>query len=442
VGKNIFYSILTQIPLFILGIVSGVFSTRVLGEEAKGAFTLYQANSQLFVMIFSFGIQTAIVYFISSQKKTQEKVFGLSVITFIISSFFFGVFLLLSYISDVSNYFLPNGYNKGLYLIGLFAIFILTFSSNILSSILRGNSKFKIINVVNIINTFINTIILTIIYFSFKHHEASQHEKFNIIMLATIAGLFFNNLIWLYVYLKQNYKNPILVINIKEELKPFILYSSSIFIGILINFFNYRLDLWIVNYMLDNKDLSYYSLAGNISQIILFVSITVGTVILPYLSSESLENKMTKFLSLSRISFLLFLGIVLIGYVLAPIIIPMLYGKDFYNSIVPFQIILPGILFSCITQILSQFLISINKNKFNIIACSIGLVFTIILDIIFIKMFGIIGASMATSIAYFAIFISTYLFVLSKSGYSNWNIFLIKTNDINILKSVIFKSKH
>lgn len=81
-GRNLINSVLTQIPVFILGIISGVFSTRILGEEVKGVFSLFQANYLLFLLIFSFGIQTGIVYFISSKKYTEQVVAGISLAIF------------------------------------------------------------------------------------------------------------------------------------------------------------------------------------------------------------------------------------------------------------------------------------------------------------------------------------------------------------------------
>ncbi len=85
-SKNLISSVLTQIPVFLLGVISGVFSTRVLGSETKGIFSLFQANSQLFVLIFSLGIQTGIVYFISSKKIAESIVAAMSIYIFSISS--------------------------------------------------------------------------------------------------------------------------------------------------------------------------------------------------------------------------------------------------------------------------------------------------------------------------------------------------------------------
>ena len=76
-GKNLVASVFTQVPVFILGVISGVYSTRILGDDAKGAFSLFQANAHLFVLVFSLGIRTGIVYFISSKKISEGLVSGM-----------------------------------------------------------------------------------------------------------------------------------------------------------------------------------------------------------------------------------------------------------------------------------------------------------------------------------------------------------------------------
>jgi O-antigen/teichoic acid export membrane protein len=436
-SKNIFYSVVAQIPIFILGVVSGVFSTRVLGEDAKGAFTLLHANSQLIVMLFSFGINTAIVYFISSKKKTPESVVGLTTLVMIVSTFLLSLILLITHSLNLTKYLLPENFSAPIYLLSLFIIFFLSFLSSNISSIFRADSKFKIINLISVFSAIINTLIFVFIYFLLDDYKSSTIGRFDIILMGTILGLLLTSLIWIIAYLKEIRIAPKFSSEIRKELKVFMLYSSSIFLGILINFFNYRLDLWIVNLMVDTKGLSHYSLASNLGQIILFVSVTISSVVLPYLSSQAENEKFQKFMSIIKLSFMFFLTITSLGLILSPYIIPLLYGDEFASAILTFQLILPGILLSCMTQLLAQLVISINRNILNIIACSIGLIFTIVLDLILIKKYGIIGASIATSIAYFMVFLSTYIFIIKRFGSEYWNIFIPSKQDIKTIKELI-----
>jgi len=207
-----------------------------------------------------------------------------------------------------------------------------------------------------------------------------------------------------------------------------------------VNFFNYRLDLWIVNNYLDEKQLSHYSLAANIVQIILYLSVTIASVILPKLSNSDDDKRVVLFAQISRFSFSFFFLLVLIAFSTSYLIIPLMYGEEFVPTIIPFQILSIGILFSCITQLFSMLLVASNKNIFNIIACSAGLVFTVIFDIYLIPKFQINGAAIATLISYFAIFVITYIFVITKTSIKTNNLLIPTKQDVSYLYGLVLKS--
>lgn len=438
-GKNLISSVLTQIPVFILGIVSGIFSTRILGEEAKGVFSLFQANYLLFLLIFSFGIQTGIVYFISSKKYTEQVVAGISSAIFLISSSILLGLLFTTYYLDISSFYLPENYNTIPYLISLFVLFFLSFFNNLITSFFQARSKFNAINRVSIINSVINAILFPLMYFYLQEKQITVVEKFNYVLVATLILLLLNSIIWFYLYMKQIAIIPKFNTVIVNKIKEFIAYSFLIYIGMFVNFFNYRLDLWIVHHYLDEKPLSHYSLAANIVQIILYLSVTIASVILPKLSNSEVEKRLEIFVKVSRFGFSFFFLLVIVAFSTSYFIIPLMYGDEFAPTIIPFQILSIGILFSCITQLFSMLLVASNKNIFNIIACSVGLVFTVVFDIYLIPKFNINGAAIATLISYFVIFIITYTFVLSKTTIKTRNLLIPTKQDVAYLYGSVIK---
>lgn len=430
-GKNLISSVFTQIPVLILGIISGVYSTRILGDDAKGAFSLFQTNAHLFVLVFSLGIRTGIVYFISSKKISENLISGMSIFIFIISSLALIIFLIISHTLNLTSFLLPEGYNTLFYLLALFFLFLLSFLNSIMSSFFQAHSSFKIINSISLINSVLNVIIFTVIFYVIEAGSLNGTERFNYVLFSTLLALLLNSLLWLYFYKKNIYVKPDFSFEVKDQLRKFVLYNTSIYIGMFINFFNYRLDLWIVNYYLSEKDLSYYSLAANINQIILYMAVTIGSVMLPNLSGRSEEERLNTFIRVSRICFAFFTGICLIAYSVSSFIIPIMYGDTFEKAIIPFKILLPGILFSCITQLFSILIVSINKNIYNITACFIGLIVTVVLDIILIPLFGINGAAIATTFSYFLIFLVTYIFVVHETKRHTLNFFFPSLADLS-----------
>lgn len=440
-GKNLIKSILTQIPVFIIGIISGILSTRILGEEGKGIFTLFQANYQLFLLVFSVGIQTGIVYFISSKQIKEEIIAGLSFYIFLFSSFILLLLLFILHIFGLNEYLLSSGYSSYKFLFILFLLYFISFFNSIISSFFQAHSKFKIVNLISILNSIINVILFSLIYFIVYQYQFSINKKIEMVLYTTIFSLILNSFLWIYFQKKEINIKISFKFNLSNNLKTFISYNLLIYIGMFVNFFNYRLDLWIVNYYLEKNELSYYSLAANINQIILYIAVTIGSVLLPNLAKKEHSERIKTFIQISRISFSFFTLITLIAFIISPFIIPFMYGIEFTNTVLPFQILLPGILFSCITQLFSIYIVSINKNIFNIIACSVGLIFTLYFDILLIPIWGINGASIATCLSYFVIFLITYIFVYYQINKTSFNLFIPIKSDIFFIKNLILK-KH
>lgn len=440
-GKNLVSSVLTQVPLFVLGIVSGIFSTRILGDESKGVFALFQANTQLFVLIFSLGIQTGIVYFISSSKIKKELVAGMSITIFAISSLILLVLLICSQLFGFSHWFLPSDFTSNIYLTSLFVLFSLTFVNSILSGFYQAHSKFVLLNWISVTNSIINTVLFAGLFLYLSTKTIDDTTKLNYVLGITIFALILNTSILLYFQFKRIHIRFDFHFTLKKHITPFVIYNTSIYIGVFVNFFNYRLDLWLINIYLDDKDLSYYSLAANIVQIILYIATAIAGVMLPNLSSRTGNDRILTFLKITRISFVLFVGIVISAVLLSSFVIPFLYGADFTASVFPFQLLLIGILFSCCTQLFAQLLLVENQNKLNILACTVGLGITIVAGITLIPIYGIAGASIATTLTYLVIFTITYIFVIRYTKTISLNLFIPNKNDIAIIRNLINKKR-
>jgi len=436
-GKNLISSVLTQIPVFILGVVSGVFSTRILGEEAKGAFAIFQANTQLFTLVFSLGIQTGIVYFISSKKITENRVAGMSICIFSFASILLLIIIFLGSSYNFTEVFLVKEFTSNLYLIVLYLLFLMTFFISIISSFFQAHSKFRIINFISIVNSVINAALFLFLFIYFQSKNLTANERFDYVLYGTLASLFINSSLWLYFQIKELKITPDFKFKFKNQFIPFISYNMVIYLGTFINFFNYRLDLWIVNQYLDKKNLSYYSLATNINQIILYVSVTIGTVMLPNLAKKNTEERIKTFSQISRFSFTFFIVLTVFAFFLSNFIIPFMYGEEFRNSIISFKILIPGILISSSTQLFATLMVASKENSVNIIATSAGLIFTILLDLILIPKYGINGAAIATSISYLIIFSITFSLFLRKLKFPLANYFIINKMDLNLIRETL-----
>lgn len=158
----------------------------------------------------------------------------------------------------------------------------------------------------------------------------------------------------------------------------------------------------------------YFSSATKVMQMLLQMSVCLGSVMMPRASNLIAENKESEFNALIQKSYDFTLAIALpitVGLIFcAPSLITALCGVNFENSILPSQIIAPIILMVAISNVFG-IQVLFPKGKINIVTlcCGIGAIANLILNLCLIPFLSYIGTSIAYLGAEFTTTISMYL---------------------------------
>ena len=134
-----------------------------------------------------------------------------------------------------------------------------------------------------------------------------------------------------------------------------------------------------------------------------------------------------------------FNGYILLGILLAiasPFFIPLIFSSDFAGTILPFIILLPGVIIFTLTTILAAYFAGINRQDINL-KISFFCFFTILLgDLFLVPAFGIKGAAVASCIGYSLSGI-TSLYVFSKKTGDNFKqLLIVKKKDYFLIKNL------
>ena len=435
-SKSIKYTIFTQIPTQLFGIIAGIFITRLLGPEGRGVYAIFYADVALFSTLLSFSINTAIIHFLANKEFTLPKILSISLlftaITVVLSVSVLAVWLNL----PIADLLFPSGYIDFKYI--LWFVLFLTFEqiNSIFSSIFQGAKEFKIVNKVLIINSVLN---LSLFGFAFildlmNYIQIGLYEVLLIGLIIVAINIFQ----W-HRHFKQHFSYKLdRSIKWKKDIKKFFYFSGLGHLSIIINFFNYRLVLWIIAYYLDSRQLGIFALGAGLSQLLTFISTPLSQVLLPYLSSDSEKGRLITFQRFSRIHFTVLLVLSALALIIFVPLIPYVYGEDFTESKVVFQLIVVGIIMSCQTKILANYFISSNKIIYNFYATAIGFFASFVFNIILVKSHGIYGAAIAQSITYSCIFLVVFIALVRFTNWKSWNVFIVNREDINIIKDKIF----
>ncbi|WP_278990376.1 flippase [Segatella bryantii] len=250
-------------------------------------------------------------------------------------------------------------------------------------------------------------------------------------VFGVLGGNIFNFLrLRKYIHLENNLFSNL---NIKRHVKPVLkVFSFTIVTSIYL-----QLNTVLLGFFKDSLAVGYFTAATKVMQMLLGMTSSLGAVMMPRTSNLIAEDNDNDFRILIQKSydFSLALAIPLtVGlFCCAPVIISVLCGENFNNSILPMQIISPIILMVAVSNVLGLQVLY-PKGKINIVTlcCGIGAVFDLLLNIILIPFFSYIG----TSVAYLVAEISTTVSMLYLGKKYIPLIYIKKTHVVYLLGSL------
>ena len=171
-----------------------------------------------------------------------------------------------------------------------------------------------------------------------------------------------------------------------------------------------QLNTVLLGFLKSTLAVGYFVAATKVMQMLLQVSSSLGSVVMPRASHLIAENRNEEFKGLIQKSYDFTLAISLpltTGLIFcAPSLITALCGAKYENSILPSQIVAPIILMVAISYLFSiQILFPKGKISIVILCCGIGATVDLILNLCLIPFFSYIG----TSIAYLGAEVTTTL---------------------------------
>jgi len=172
-------------------------------------------------------------------------------------------------------------------------------------------------------------------------------------------------------------------------------------LGNLATFLNYRLDVFIVNYLLDPGQVGVYALGVAVSEAIWQIPQAVALALFPR-TARTLNEGASEFTCVVLRQVLLVSCVS--GFALAilsPLFVPLIFGVQFSSSVSVIWWILPGTVALSLGKVMSVDLAARSKPELSSIFAFCALAVTLVLDVALIPRMGIQGAALASSAAYF-----------------------------------------
>lgn len=391
--KNFIYNTAYQILGLIAPLITTPYVSRVLGVTNIGIYQYVQSVASYFVLVGAVGTtlygQREIAYLQDNSKERSSAFWEIE------------VFRILASLVCLIFYFLLfcfGGIYQHIYLILSIEVLATAFD---ISWFFMGLENFKL---TVIRNTIIKTTGVICVFLFVK--SASDLGIYTACM--TVPIFLGNVSLWfsLKKYLvKIDLSFDLLLEGIKKRLKPiFILFFPQVAQEVYL-----VLDKTMIGVLGTNVDqVGYYSQAQKIVKIILAIVTSLGIVMLPAMSAyfargdhEGIKNSIKKaFRFIYMLSYALLFGLCAI----APRFVPFFFG-DGYEPVVPLMTIVSPILVIIATSnvIGKQYLLPTKQQNAFTISIVAGATINFILNIVLIRFWDAVGASIATVIAELAV---------------------------------------
>jgi O-antigen/teichoic acid export membrane protein len=197
----------------------------------------------------------------------------------------------------------------------------------------------------------------------------------------------------------------------KEMLK----YGAKTQAGSVSNFFNQRLDQLLISLFLPSAELGLYVAAVALADGLLIIPRGIGLVTLAESANADRRNawRLAKRSLLLTAFWLLPCAVGL--WILAPLIVPALFGVRFAASVLPCRILIPGSCSLALATVLFEAARGMNHPEIPAYAEAAGLVLTAILLALLLKPYGISGAAVASALAYTFTFGITAVLLIART---------------------------
>jgi len=390
-GKNYLHTVVTNVILkLVVGLVISIVTARGLGPEGRGEYNLLILIITTLTTLFNFGIPGSNTYFTAQKKIEKGKLMRASFFIATWLSLFSFLLLFILYRVDYLRYLFPVDKLTPTMVIS-FAIIPVVFFNVFAQGIIMGENKIYLNNYIYLGSQTAQAATLAVAYALGILSVQLAIAVFAISNLVsfTIIGVSYRSTFFSFASHRMEWR----------EYKQLLVFSAPLQLSNIIQFLNYRLGAFIVNYFLGAASIGLFFMAVNLEEILLLLSTSIAAVLLPTVAAQHEQSKMIS-VKAAVASFALTLAAAALAVPIAPFAIVHLFGKDFAGSVLPFLILLPGITIFSVTNVLATYILGIGKPGFNTVISFVALIFTVVLNVVLIPRYGISGAAAASSISY------------------------------------------
>lgn len=377
----------SNLTVTLSNILTGVILSRVLGAAGYGLYSSIIVVPVIVIGFTQLGIRRSLIYHLGNKADSESNILS-------------AVFLLLLYTSALSIiicgmvFFFSDSLILDPLIVGIVLLTIPMLLTNVFAGgVFLGKEQILRANIINAGPSLLTLVFTVLFVWVLKFSVLGAFAAISVANLLMVVYVYYVHVHDYRIRLTWKYHEG----TIKSLIKLGVVNAVAIFIMQL----NYRMDVLMLKKLSTLEQTGYYSLAMQIAEQLWHIPLAIEMIILSRSANTNDDQFVHKTVaSIFRISLVIGLigGVVI--FFISPWIVPLIFGKEFVNSVPMIQVVLPGILIMIGFRILNSRLTGMGKPQIAIFTFLPALVINFAVNLALIPVYGGIGAAWATNISY------------------------------------------
>jgi O-antigen/teichoic acid export membrane protein len=368
---------ISRFLILILSFGLVIYSTNMWGSAGKGTISIVIANTAVIGFLSNVFAGSSISYFASKYKTENVLIYAYlwSIIVGIAVPLIFSFYIQQEYL---------------IYLIGLSVLSSLL-SANI--NLFIGRKNIQMFNLYTILQQAVHMLFIAAFVYLLRITDVTTFF---------IAQICSYGLLFLISSFQLLHKCDLSNISFsKDVLKNMFVYGWKSQLSAFIQFLNYRLSFYFLEYFQGIAVVGIFSIGVTFSEAIWTISRSLAVILYSDVvnskdSQESIEKTKTSIKITFLITVLFVLGILIVPAQLYTII----FGKDFSQTKEIILLLSPGIVAIAVSNIVGFYFAGINELGILNVKSIAGLIFTVAFSFYAVPHWGIYGACIVTTLSY------------------------------------------
>lgn len=361
-----------------------VILSHILTVEDYGVVARWLTDIGYVSIFFTLGLNASMIYFTRKSVKLSEGMgFNVSVYTILLLLSLLAIFIF--------------GDRTYLYTLVLTVFFFAI--NEAVRAHYQFNEEFGVFNFMVVFRPLLLLLTFTILYLSIK----SSNIK-SVLLLYTLA-MGISSIVYCLKYFSSG--NTIhLPHRDVFRVRPYLKYGVKNILNQLLSISLYAISIYLISWTGNYTNVAYYFVASSISKMAWVLPDSTGNILYPlFIKSKTQDEKEKSIKTMFTYAQLVFILnlVALVSFLLfGRLILSILYEESYRQAFVPILILLIGNQGMVYYKFFSRWHAAQNTWRHVYIATLVGIVVSVLMNLILAPKYGIIGVSLATSISFWA----------------------------------------